>query len=243
MKKRLVLMVAVIVFVVAISSAKKVEETDLNILQENIVVKKDFRVVADVNDYPEVQEVKAGKNERNIEYDNLDNTEVLPKVKKQNYCKAYAEALFDGFKMPSEEAYLLMQEHESNIESEPRFVIDELENIHIIWTNEERFLVVDNKETNINVSSCIYQETLPVLPKDIETLQKNHREVEVSFGIAEEAYLEQLTDTLIEKGLDARQGLWDVRFYNHDGSVVAVFSLTEGGELYVNDTPAKLLLD
>ena len=56
----------------------------------------------------------------------------LPVVKKHDYCKAYAEALIEGFKMSSEEAYLLMQEQEENIGEEPRLVIDESGNIHII---------------------------------------------------------------------------------------------------------------
>lgn len=164
----------------------------------------------------------------------------LPVVKKHDYCKAYAEALIEGFKMSSEEAYLLMQEQEENIGEEPRLVIDESGNIHIIWTNEDMLLVVDNIETDINVSKCIYLKALPLLPNDIETLEKQHRETDVSFGIAEEAYLEKFTEELKSDGL-YKDGLYYVRFYNYNGTVAVVYSLTEDGELYINDTPAKFL--
>ena len=164
----------------------------------------------------------------------------LPVVVKNDYCKAYAEALFEGFKITSEEAYLLMQEQEDNIGEEPRLVTDESGNIHIIWTNEDMLLVVDDIETDINVSKCIYLQALPLLPDDIETLEENNKETDVNFGIAEEAYLEKLAEELKSEGL-YKDGLYYVRFYNYNGTVVVVYSLTEDGELYINDTPARFL--
>lgn len=189
----------------------------------------------------DAEEIDEEVNEE-IPKNNQGTNDVLPVVKNQDYCKAYAEALYEGFKMPSEEAYLLMHEQEKNIEEEPRFVRDELGNIHIIWTNENMRLVVDNKETELNVSNCIYLEGLPSLPEDMETLEKDHKEVDVKFGIAEEAYLQNLRKDLKERGL-YKDGLWYVRFYNYNEAVVAVYSLTKGGELYINKTPARLLLN
>ena len=81
-----------------------------------------------------------------------------------------------------------------------------------------------------------------VLDSSEEDSGNDAEEIDVRFGIAEEAYLENLHKELKEKGL-YKDGLKYVRFYNYDGSVVAVYSLTKDGELYIDETPARLLLN
>lgn len=240
MKKRFLFLVTMLVMtlLVTVGCTKEEEKREkmTSSIQEKMVLalsEEDFRNDTEKNDEEMNEEIP--ENNQGI-------NDVLPVVKNQDYCKAYAEALVEGFKMPSEEAYLLMQEQEKNIEQEPRLVRDESGEIHIVWTNANMNLVVDNKETNLNVSDCIYVEGLPSLPEDMGTLEKNHKEVDVRFGIAEEAYLENLHKDLEEKGL-YKDGLKYVRFYNYNGSVVAVYSLTEYGELYIDKTPARLILD
>ena len=237
MKKRcLILATLLVMTLITVGCTKEDEDwkTTMSSVQEKMVFisseEESGNNMEETTDDEEIPENNQGTND------------VLPVVKNQDYCKAYAEALFEGFKMPSKEAYLLMQEQEKNIEQEPRLVRDESGEIHIVWTNENMNLVVDNKETNLNVSNCIYVEGLPFLPEDMGTLKKNHKEVDVRFGIAEEAYLENLHKALKEKGL-YKDGLKYVRFYNYNGSVVAVYSLTQDGELYINETPARSILD
>lgn len=164
----------------------------------------------------------------------------LPMVINNNYSKAYAEALFEGAKIPSEEAYILMKENESIIQNEPRLVIDCNEKMHIIWTNDEMFLVIDGKETKLKVSDCIFTDKLPELPENLEKLDNYHQSNEqIEFGIAENAFLQELCMNLEKKGINSSNGLFRVRFYNDNGKAVAVYSLTENGKLYINTEKAN----
>lgn len=167
---------------------------------------------------------------------------VLPKVEEGDYSKAYAEALSEGLKIPSQKAKLLIKANEEKIEYQPRLVIDENEEIHIIWTNDEMLLVVDGEDTDLKVADCIYVNELPELPKDIETLEKNHKNTKVKYGIAENAFLEEFTGKLVEKGIIEKKSLWWVRFYNDNGKLSVVYSLTKEGKLYINENLAETLL-
>lgn len=202
------------------SHSKNLTETESEILVENLI---------------------ETESEVLVEY-SIQN-EVLPKVIGDDYSKAYAQALFEGTKVPSEEADNLMKNNESLIENEPRLVIDSNQKMHIIWTNDKMFLVIDGKETQLKVSECIYVDELPRLPEELEELEKYHKSnQQVRFGIAENAFLEELYFQLKESGIDASNGLYRVRFYNYNGAATAVYSLSENGELYINKNVAQEIL-
>ncbi len=171
-----------------------------------------------------------------IETEEID----LPRVINNNYSKAYAVGLFEGLKIPSEEAGMLIEKFEGQIENTPRLVVDYNDKVHIIWTNNNMFLVIDGRETKLKVSDCIFTGNLPELPDNLEKLEYYHKSNEkVKFGIAENAFLEDLCTELEKKGIKSSNGLFRVRFYNDNGKAVAVYSLTEKGELYINSEKAS----
>ena len=158
---------------------------------------------------------------------------IMPIAKNNDWTKAYAKALFDGCHVPSEEARKLMDKNEELIENEPRLVVDDAEQLHIIWTNDAMYLVVDGEETTIKVSECIFSEVLPELPT-LESLAEYHAKNEFArYAIAETVYLEELSEKMEAKSL------YRVRFYNYNGKVVAVYSLEPDGELYIDTEKAE----
>lgn len=168
--------------------------------------------------------------------------EVLVKVENNNYSRAYAKALLDGTRIPSEEATVLIETNKENVQNEPRIVING-NDLHIVWTNNNMFLVIDGDETDKKVSDCIFIEELPQLPENIEELKKHHKSNEqVRYGIAETAFLEDLCMQLKEKEL-YEDGLHRIRFYQYNGSPVAVYSLKQDGELYINTSKATEILN
>ena len=153
-------------------------------------------------------------------------------VSDDNYAKAYAEALMRGLIIPSEESDNLLKKYEAQIEYEPRIVMNTKEELHIIWTNSNEYLVIDGQDTEIKVSECIYSEAYPELPK-LENLEEFHKGIkDAKYGIAETAFLNSLVITLKEKGL-YKNGLYWARFYNCEGRAVVVYSLEDGGNLYI----------
>ncbi len=161
------------------------------------------------------------------------NHQLLPTVIDGNFEAAYAKALSDGFKSPSEETYNLLIKFQDKIENEPRFVIVDDE-ISIIWTNHDMHLVIDGNETDLKVSNSIYMEDLPSIPDSLDELQKSYEDyTHQNYGIAENAFLEDLS-----KKMNSLY-LYKVRFYQNSSNACAVYSLTENGDLYINDITAE----
>ena len=191
---------------------------------------------------PEEPVVSTGEPTSNIVIESASNSTlntssqesgILAVVKNGDYKQAYAEALYYGCYVPSEEARKLMDKNEELIENEPRLVADVDEQLHIIWTDKNMLLVVDGEGTNIKVSECIFPDALPDLPM-LENLAEYHSKNELArYGIAETAYLEELSEELEVKYL------YRVRFYNYNGEAVAVYSLQPDGELYINEVKAE----
>ena len=159
-------------------------------------------------------------------------------VSDDNYAKAYSEALVRGLIIPTEEADKIIKRYDAQIKYEPRLVKDTKDKMHIIWTNEKRYLVIDGQDTEIEISECVYAENYPELPR-LEDLEEFHKGIEhAKYGIAETAVLEKLVIQLKEKKL-YNDGLYWARFYNCDGKAVVVYSLEKDGELYINTQKIK----
>ena len=204
---------------------------DEKILQEdNDVEVKEYKIKEDsktVTTNQEKYDVKVISNTKSI----------LPLVENNDYSKAYAQALSEGARVPTEEARMLMDKYNSLIENEPRLVIDTNSKLHIIWTNKDMFLVIDGSDTDTKVSECIFADVLPRLPDNLNELEKYHA-VNENFtnSIAVTSFLEDLNS---EQDVEY---LYKVRFYNYNGKAVAVYSLTENGELYIDGYKAEEVL-
>lgn len=186
--------------------------------------------------------IEFGSTNVNDEYLIIESPVVLPTMSSDiNYSKAYAQALVQMGPIPyppTGESMIAMENVEDLAVYEPRFVFDHNGKLHTIWTNDQYFLVVDTKETKIKVSDCIFCDILPELPESLKALKKHYATNEqFRLGIAEDTFLEELSDKI---GCDV---LYKVRFYNYNGTAVAVYSLTENGELYINEMMAESLLE
>lgn len=172
----------------------------------------------------------------------LENSEFV-RVLNNDYSKAYAKALSKKWRIPHlREAHILMERYGELIQLEPRFVIDSNEKYHLMWTNNERYVVIDGEETEFKVSNCIFVDELPKLLEKLDELKEYHKSNdEIKFGIAETTFLDELWSKMEQKGFEVK-GLWRVRFYNYNGKAVAVYSLTENGELYINENVASEIL-
>lgn len=190
----------------------------------------------------EVKEDKIKEDSKTVttskEESDISKTEsILPLVENNDYSKAYAQALYEGARVPTEEALMLMEKYNGLIESEPRLVIDANSKLHIIWTNKDMFLVIDGADTDIKVSECIFADVLHELPNTLSELEEYHTTNEdFKNSIAVTSFLEDLTS---EQDVEY---LYKVRFYNYNGKAVAVYSLTEDGELYINEDKAEEIL-